>query len=122
MTINERIKQVRTEAKLKQRPFAERTGLSVDGISQIERGVSNPSRQTIELICREFNINREWLETGEGEMYRTLTDYDFVAQLTAKLMRQKPDSFKNRFVKALSELSEEDWEALEAFAKKISEP
>lgn len=122
MTINERIKQIRKEANLKQRPFAERTGLSVDGISQIERGVSNPSPTTIELICREFNVNREWLETGEGDMYKTMTRYGYIANLTAALMKEKPDSFKNRFIKALSEISEDDWKSIENFAKKLSEP
>lgn len=122
MTINERIKQIRKEANLKQRPFAERTGLSVDGISQIERGVSNPSPTTIELICREFNVNREWLLTGEGDMYIFLSDYDFIAHFTAALMKEKPGSFKNRFIKALSELSEDDWKTIEDFAKKLSEP
>lgn len=122
MDINERIALVREESKLSMEKFGNKIGISRVGVSLIEKGTNRPSRQTIDLICREFNVNKEWLETGEGEMYRIMSKYDYIARLTADLMKQKPDSFKNRFVKALSELSEEDWEALEAFAKKISEP
>ena len=67
--ISERIKQIRKEAGLTQAEFAKRALLSVDGVSQIERGVYPPSAKSIELICREFSVRREWLETGEGPVH-----------------------------------------------------
>ena len=67
--ISERIKQIRKEAGLTQAEFAERTLLSMNGVSQIERGLFTPSAKSIELICREFNVRREWLETGEGPVH-----------------------------------------------------
>ena len=74
MTINDRMKQIRKEEKLTQTDFAKRVGISMSSISQMERGVINPTNQTIEFTCREFNINREWLETGNGEMKRPPLD------------------------------------------------
>ena len=68
VTINERMREVRKHEKLNQTEFANRVGISMSSISQMERGVINPTNQTIEFVCREFNVNRSWLETGEGEM------------------------------------------------------
>lgn len=122
MTINERIALIRSEANISMEKFGKRIGISRVGVSLIENGTNRPSKQTIDLICREFNINKEWLLTGEGDMHIFLSDYDFIAHFTAALMKEKPDSFKNRFIKALSELSEDDWKTIEDFAKKLSEP
>ena len=107
MSINERIKAVRKKNSLTQTEFAEKLSSTMSSISQIERGVLNPSRQMTDLICREFGINKEWLETGEGEMETPKSRYEHIAKITAALMKEKPDSFKNRFVRALSELGPE---------------
>lgn len=74
MTINERMREVRKHEKLNQTEFANRVGISMSSISQMERGVINPTNQTIEFVCREFNVNRSWLETGEGEMKKPPLD------------------------------------------------
>lgn len=60
---------VRKQNKLNQEEFAERLNLSRNFINQVENGKRNLSDRTILDICREFNINEEWLRTGEGEMY-----------------------------------------------------
>ena len=67
-TINDRISYLIDSEKLKKTQFAERVGLSQAYVSQICGGVSTPRDRTIADICREFNVRREWLETGEGPM------------------------------------------------------
>lgn len=121
MTINERIKAVRKKNNLTQTEFAEKLSSTMSSISQIERGVLNPSRQMTDLISREFGINREWLETGEGEMESPKTKFEHIAKITATLMKEKPDSFKNRFIKALSELDSDEWVFLEEFINSLNE-
>lgn len=64
-----RMIHVRKQNKLNQEEFAERLNLSRNFINQVENGKRNLSDRTILDICREFNINEEWLRTGEGEMY-----------------------------------------------------
>lgn len=66
--LNERIKKVRKSLDLTQREFAERIGMKQNSIALIESG-RNTSDQTIFAICREFNVNEEWLRTGIGEMF-----------------------------------------------------
>ena len=67
MTIGERIKKVRKENDYTQQALADRIGIKQNSIALIESGKRNASDQVILAICREFNLNEEWLRTGDGE-------------------------------------------------------
>lgn len=54
--LGERMKQIRKTAKLTQERLAEKTGLSVEYISRLERGVSQPSLKTLGLMAKFLNI------------------------------------------------------------------
>ncbi len=69
-----RIIQIREQTGLSQEKFAERLGLSRNFINQVENGKKNISDRTISDICREFNINEEWLKKGTGEMNKQNDD------------------------------------------------
>lgn len=68
--MNERIKLIRRNAGLTQERFAKVLGTVQNTITGYETGNRKPSGSVITLICKEFNINEEWLRTGHGEMYR----------------------------------------------------
>lgn len=67
--MKDRIKKIRKNAKLTQVQFGERLGVKGNTVTGYETGVRIPSEAVKFLICREFEINREWLETGQGDMY-----------------------------------------------------
>lgn len=67
--MNERIKNLRKALGLTQQEFADRLGISRNNIATYETRNSAPGSSVIALICREFNVNEEWLRTGEGEMF-----------------------------------------------------
>ena len=67
--MNNRIKELRKSLSLTQEAFSERIGLKRNSIAQIETGTRIPSNQVVIAICREFHVRREWLESGEGDMY-----------------------------------------------------
>ena len=67
MTIGKRIKLIRNENKMTLEKFGAYLKISPQSVSKLERGVSNPSDQTVFLLCQKFHINEEWLRTGEGE-------------------------------------------------------
>ena len=67
--INERLKKIRETLKLSQNDFAKRLNLQRNSISLFENGKRNLSDRTILNICKEFNINEEWLREGKGEMF-----------------------------------------------------
>ena len=75
-TINERVKQLRKELNLSGEKFGERLGVGRSAISNIENSNRNLTEQTIKSICREFNVNENWLRTGEGEMFNPLDSID----------------------------------------------
>lgn len=85
-TINDRISYLIDSEKLKKTQFAERVGLSQAYVSQICGGVRTPSGRTIDDICREFHVRREWLETGEGPMKlpEPEEDLDYINILVAQ--------------------------------------
>lgn len=68
--MNERIKQIRQKNKLSQLQFSEKLHVSRNYIAQLEmkEGGKEPSSRLIADICRVFQINENWLRTGEGKM------------------------------------------------------
>lgn len=66
--MNERIKQVRTEAHLSQRSFGDLIGISGPSVARLESGENNPSSQTVQLICQQFGVRKDWLLYGTGPM------------------------------------------------------
>lgn len=72
--MNERIKQLRKALGLSGEKFGGAIGLTRMAISNLERGKYNLTEQSIKSICREFNVNEQWLRTGEGEMFNQLQD------------------------------------------------
>ena len=71
--MNTRIRKIRKSLELTQQVFAQRIGLKQNSIALIESGKRNTSDQTIFAICREFNVNEEWLRTGNGEMFKPVS-------------------------------------------------
>lgn len=67
--MNNRIKEIRKQAKLSQEKFGNAIGVSRDTIANIEADRIEIKEIFITSICREFNVNEEWLRTGQGEMY-----------------------------------------------------
>ena len=76
LILNERIKVLREELGLSMEKFGGRIGLTRSAISKIESG-SNPSDQTVISICREFNVNEEWLRNGKGDMFLDFSEDEF---------------------------------------------
>lgn len=64
--MNNRIKELRLYLGLSQEAFGKRIKIQRSSVSKIETGENSPSDQTISLICKEFNVNEEWLRTGKG--------------------------------------------------------
>ena len=55
--------------------FGKQIGISKGSINNIEKGTTNPSSQTINSICREFNVDYVWLTEGIGDdMFISIPD------------------------------------------------
>jgi DNA-binding helix-turn-helix protein len=67
--INERLKILLKELGLSQRQFAMKINLDAGYFSRIIRGKVNPPDRILLLIENVFNVNKDWLENGEGEIF-----------------------------------------------------
>lgn len=67
--IAERIKYIRKDFNLNQVEFAKMLGVTNAHISRMEKGITVPSEALSKLICKEFDVNEEWLKTGKTPIY-----------------------------------------------------
>lgn len=118
--MNERLKKLRKTLDLTQQKFGERIGVKGNTIAQYELGRNEPIDAVINLICREFNVNEEWLRTGTGDMFLAVDRNADIAKLTKMLLDEESDSFKNRFISMLANLTTGEWEFLEQKAKELA--
>lgn len=114
--MNNRIKSIRENASLSTRAFGEKIGISSAGVSKLESGANNPSEQTIRAICSVFGIRRDWLETGEGEMYAPVTEDDAIG-IIGQRMLDDPE-YTGRLFRAVAAMGEDSWRIL---AEKVYE-
>ena len=117
-SIGDRIKYLRKDILNKsQKDFGEAIGLKANSISCIETGINTPADQTIILICKEFNINKDWLINGTGEIYNKVEE-DF-ASICAEIGVN--DEKAKMAIMKYCQLSDEDkklfWNFIERFLK-----
>lgn len=122
--MNERIKKLRKALDLTQQQFADKIKVKRNTVATYEMGRSEPSDSAISLICREFNVNENWLRTGEGEMFEQLTDQQKVMKYTAMLLKDKDSvmatAIKN-FIITYEQLDDTSKKVLEDVAIKYLE-
>jgi len=68
-TIVERLKAVRAALGFSQRKFADTLYLSPSYFGDIEMGNRKINDRIIHLISTNHKVSKEWLKTGEGEMF-----------------------------------------------------
>ena len=111
MKMYERIKEIRKENHLTQKEFGERIGTTRDVITNIELGRVDAKDHMIKLISKEFDVNENWIKSGEGEKYPEISDDEKLARLIGKTIGAD-DEFRKNLILTLLELEEEDWEVV----------
>lgn len=103
--MNERIKEVRLALGLSQDDFAKRLGFTRGVITNIELRRAEIKPRLLDLICREFNVNPYWLETGNGEMFNAVDDVEKAVSFYMSALKggtEADDNFKKVFVAELA--------------------
>ncbi len=112
--MNERIKILRKSLGLTQQNFAIRIGMKQNSIALIESG-RNTSDQTILSICREFNVNEEWLRTGKGEMFNS-NDNPLLEEISTKY---NLDDFQTKMIEMFLKLDEPKRKVISDYIKSL---
>lgn len=118
--MNNRIKEVRTKLKITQQEFADRIGCSRSGLANYEVGRNEPINSVIVAICREFNVNEEWLRTGRGEMFAPVNRDKEIEAFMDTVMKSESADFRRRLVSVLSKLNPDEWKLLESMALRLA--
>lgn len=120
MHVGDRIKLLRKEELHKtQKDFGNRIGLKPNSVSDIESGKNNPTQQTIKAICREFNVNVNWILTGNGDIYDIPEDE--VAAVVSELL-EEDNPFYDLIIgimKTYQQLDPKSQDALNTFGKAL---
>lgn len=125
MTQGERVKEVRKFRKMSMKQFGERLGVQKSAISKIEKGDRGLTEQMLKAICREFNVNEEWLRTGDGDMPQKLSEEEEIADLVSDVLENgKNNEFYGiilEIIRTYNELSPGSQEVIKNFSKKLGE-
>ena len=86
-------------------------------ISQDELG-TNITERVIKDICREFDVNEEWLRTGEGEMFVELPEGTELGKYIADVIGGEDDFIKNIIISYMK-LDEKNKKIIRDFVKSL---
>lgn len=93
--MDKRLKELRNRLGLTQKEFGEKIGVTNFTISDIEKGKRTLTDRNMNLICEKYNVNKEWLETGSGEMFRPVLPVDEFSQLLSEIEESDDEFIKN---------------------------
>lgn len=118
-TMADRISKVIRDKEKTKTAFSDRINVSQAFVSQMCSGLKVPSDRTIADICREFNVNEDWLRTGRGDPYIQLSRDEELAQFFGNVMKGEDPDFRRRLLSVMSRLTTDEWALLEQMAWKL---
>ncbi len=91
--MKERFKLIRKKEHLSQADFGKMLGVSRDVIGNIEYGRVEPKPLLINHLCDVFNVNKEWLLNGTGEIYTIPEDDKELSKILFDLSKENPNLY-----------------------------
>lgn len=118
MTQGERVNVVRKAKGMTMEQFGERIGIQKSAVSKIEKDRVNLSDQTAKSICREFNVNEDWLRTGAGGPDNMFIPEDMRYLNAVGKLGNEQNEFKKFCINMLMDLPDKYWDYIyEEFKK-----
>ncbi len=111
MDIHKRLRYLREQLNLTTRAFGASINMSGGAITNMEKGTRNITERTIRDICREYNVNPDWLINGTEPMFEDVTrnlnidddvkhlarQYSLLSDDDRKLVQNMVDSLAEKF-------------------------
>ena len=113
--MNERVKQIRKSLGMSQELFGGALGVTKTAICAIEAGRRGLTEQMAKSICREFNVNYDWLIDGFGEMFDVVPE-TLVVELAQEF---NLDDLDKRIILGYLKLSEADRLAIKRYMQNV---
>lgn len=115
MTQGERVLEIRKSLNLTMDKFGEKLGVQKSAISKIEKDKVNLSDQMTKSICREYNVNYDYLVNGEGEMFDDLPQ----TVLDELCMQYDCDDFDRVLIEEYLKLNTNDKQIIKSFIENV---
>lgn len=106
-----RLKELRTVLGLNQEEFASALKIGRSTIANYEAGTRAPVASVISLIIQKWNVNEEWLRTGEGPMFVDVSRADELQRLIEETMSEESGEIKRRIATAVLRLTPDQFRA-----------
>lgn len=121
-TIGERVSLIRKSKnpKMTQAEFADSINMSRSNLANLENDRYRITDRVISDICAVHNVNRAWLETGEGKMLVESSRAEKIGRFVADVLEDEPDSFRRKLIDILIELDADGWQKLKEAADVLS--
>jgi transcriptional regulator with XRE-family HTH domain len=103
--IQDRIIAVREALEMTQRDFCRGIYVSQSYYAQIEKAARPINDRIIALICSQYGVSKEYLQTGKGEMFGS-TVADIQLNQLLEIFNELDSFFRDYIVKQIKELAE----------------
>lgn len=121
LTVGERIKIVRKELSLTQESFASGLMMKRNSITQLENKVRNPSERTLKLIASRYNVNIDFLLSGDLPILNPLSKEEELATWLGTILKpENNDGTRQRIIRILSKLEDDEWQVIDKIALQIA--
>lgn len=120
-----RLKELRKALHITQAGLADEIKVSKPTIEAYEYGRTEIPERSITAICKAFNVNENWLRTGEGEMFNPKDFDEEVTDIVWSIVDKKSLSEEERnqyieLIKIISSTGAEDIDLLLRVAKRFN--
>ena len=109
MDIHERLRYLREQLNLTTRAFGAAINMSGGAITNMEKGTRNVTERTIRDVCREYNVNPDWLINGNEPIFEDIAnelDVDDDVKQLAKQYSLLSDTDRELIKKMINSLAE----------------
>lgn len=124
--MKDRLKLLRSTLGLTQEKFAERLNIKRNTVANYEIGRNVPIDAVVSLICKEFNVNEDWLRNGSGEMFKERSPSEEIGYYVEDLLEY--DGHGNPFydmivemMKTYVELDEKSQAVIRSYFQSVSD-
>lgn len=120
--MNVRIKEIRLALGMTQDEFGKKLGIARNTVANYETSNRTPSNQIVISICREFNVNEDFLRDGTGDMFIKIPEEDETAAFVSDLLEDTDNELYTMIkdiMRTYNELTPSSQDALRGFIRKV---
>lgn len=119
-TTNDRITFLRKELGLSQTAFGEKLGVSRGVIKNIDEHNTIPKPEFISLVCKTYNVDPYWMETGEGDMFLAKDDMTTLMEFAVQMFQDKDLAWIRRVCEYINALTPAERAEVSRYIKGIA--